>query len=533
MINIRTIINHSNGRVVYRRQRKLRARRSENWSQKWKLPNECQQYCYSWIRELRHDLYFVTDDVVTFLMRIWPYVLIMILNLLMNLLMRVVLTGCCVLVEAFVLLIELLGGGLCGQGPRLVCAFLIFRGSNVDWLTLMVLCGAKCIPYTYSIVFEFINSGRMREALYCHGPRLVCELLIFRRGDIDWCTLLAVCGAKYMPYSFIFEYIDSGRMRQELYRRSKLCIFKHNFICCFMLDGDATFVAGCGEKKRKKVTRASLGNKSMHEKRKRNSTVEVVPFHLSVNDFICISSSINSKCTCQNKDEDGGCLYRNCDGVGDLINQTIMSCRSRFAHLDGEERSSKQFEILRTTLPPRESLGAKNIQSKWEINGQPVCRTTFLYLYNISDYTSRQFIKLVKEKKSGDVNPVKVTSWPDNHVHDYSWNQLERDVFEENVLDGEVDEESIRSAGLKCNDSHMFCHNWLKNYFELCDQSPTGRCTFVNVSEKSEVYQLYAAELKTMTDAVVDLNTFLEIWAKLYPHCVKRPRCEILGIDVT
>lgn len=28
---------------------------------------------YSWIRELRHDLYFVTYDVVTFLMKIWPY----------------------------------------------------------------------------------------------------------------------------------------------------------------------------------------------------------------------------------------------------------------------------------------------------------------------------------------------------------------------------------------------------------------------------------------------------------------------------
>jgi len=236
------------------------------------------------------------------------------------------------------------------------------------------------------------------------------------------------------------------------------------------------------------------------------------------------------KCHCR-KDVDGdGCLFRNCEGSNELLIQVVENCRKTFAHLNSEEKCSRQTELLRGLLPQAHAYAdGGRLNLNWQINGQKVCKGTFLFLYDISDHYYRQFSSSVKEARCGNVNAVPVRAFTDDYRAEYSWNEMEADVFEPNITDGQVDEDMVRAAGTARNDDTMVCSIWLKQYFEMCDQSPSKRCTFVNVSEKSEVYKLYELEMKKLNSSYLCKNSFLETWATLYPHCVRRPRCDILG----
>ena len=83
-------------------------------------------------------------------------------------------------------------------------------------------------------------------------------------------------------------------------------------------------------------------------------------------------------------------------------------------------------------------------------------------------------------------------------------------------------------------DSHIHCVKWLVDYFDICDKSPTSRCTMVNMSEKEEVYKLYYNQTLPLTKTddsieLVSVPTFNSLWAKLFPHCIKRRHGDILG----
>ena len=212
------------------------------------------------------------------------------------------------------------------------------------------------------------------------------------------------------------------------------------------------------------------------------------------------------------------------------MSSIVRDCRETFAHLNDEEKFSRQTELLRSLLPSADTYAdGGRLQLNWSINEMKVCKKTYLFLYDISEHYYRQFAMKVKDVNGGRVNAVPVRSFTDDYRPTYSWNEMEREVFEENITDAPVDEDMVRAAGTARNDETMICTVWLKQYFEMCDQSPTKRCTFVNVSEKSEVYKLYEAEMKKLNTSYLCKNTFLETWATLFPHCVKRPRCDILG----
>ena len=87
------------------------------------------------------------------------------------------------------------------------------------------------------------------------------------------------------------------------------------------------------------------------------------------------------------------------------------------------------------------------------------------------------------------------------------------------------------AAGVPLSDSALFAVLWLRNYFDLCDRSPNSDKTFVNVSEKSEVYSLYASKIETLATGAKTLqkNKFLSLWSVLFPLCVRRPHCDIPG----
>lgn len=284
------------------------------------------------------------------------------------------------------------------------------------------------------------------------------------------------------------------------------------------------------EWKRSRYTKASLGNGSMNSRTK--VTRDASPFMLSTDEVIQRFSDINSNCTCRKRHQNqGGCLYENCERNHERANATIVACKMRFANLNKAEIRTKQAEILRSVLPADlERLEVKeSIFCDWKIDGKPVCRNTFIALYDISDHYARDFMKKVKLSRSQDVNPQTIRSYTDDQVFDFSWNEMEQEVFGKNITDGGVESDWVRSAGTSVSDDQIFCSIWLKEYFELCDQSPTSRCTFVNVSEKSEVYKLYKNNMQSSGRDVLAQNTFLDMWAKLYPFSVKRPRCEILG----
>ena len=99
-----------------------------------------------------------------------------------------------------------------------------------------------------------------------------------------------------------------------------------------------------------------------------------------------------------------------------------------------------------------------------------------------------------------------------------------------------LDDEICCLAGVPRNDSAMFAVIWLRDYFDLCDKSPNSDKTFVNVSEKSDVYKMYVEEMTSingnvsMQEAqVLGQGSFLRLWNVLFPRCVRRPNCDIPG----
>jgi hypothetical protein len=100
-----------------------------------------------------------------------------------------------------------------------------------------------------------------------------------------------------------------------------------------------------------------------------------------------------------------------------------------------------------------------------------------------------------------------------------------------NVVCFIADEDICVAAGVPLSDSAQFAVLWMKNYFDLCDRSPSTDKTYVNVSEKSDVYNLYVGEFKQLNtgEPLLQKNKFLSLWAVLFPLCVKRPHCDIPG----
>ena len=239
------------------------------------------------------------------------------------------------------------------------------------------------------------------------------------------------------------EFIGSGRLRRCLYRRSKLCIFKHNFVFCNMIESDDEVRTSgvidsddggvCKIPKKRKTTSASLGNKKMGP-RKKQLVKQVEPFTLTMNELIQISAKLNECCTCSSKDYDGGCLFSCCDGGNfSSTHEVIVKCRAKFANLNDDEAAVRKGEIFRGILP--EQFDRKHVYCNYNIEGIKVCRDVFLEAYGLTTYQLKKFLKQVKESKSQFVNMSSQSKYSDRTVHDFSWNELEQKVYGENVLD--------------------------------------------------------------------------------------------------
>jgi hypothetical protein len=76
------------------------------------------------------------------------------------------------------------------------------------------------------------------------------------------------------------------------------------------------------------------------------------------------------------------------------------------------------------------------------------------------------------------------------------------------------------------------CVLWLDNYFKTFgDHQPNSNCSLIATSQRLDVYKSYKSEMEGSSPHrdVVDYSKFSSLWHSLYPHCILRRKCNILG----
>jgi len=85
-------------------------------------------------------------------------------------------------------------------------------------------------------------------------------------------------------------------------------------------------------------------------------------------------------------------------------------------------------------------------------------------------------------------------------------------------------------------DTQQIAVIFLEEFFSLVgDVSPTGDEVKISVHFKNEVYKAYKTKLESagVDDAkkAVSYQRFLQLWDYLFPYYVKRPHCDIPGLN--
>ena len=92
----------------------------------------------------------------------------------------------------------------------------------------------------------------------------------------------------------------------------------------------------------------------------------------------------------------------------------------------------------------------------------------------------------------------------------------------------------VRAAMSSWSNTQSDCQIWLESYFEKYgDIAPNKDETRLLLMQKKVLYEKYVDEFtastKTAPRPVVLESKFYEMWANLFPKCVKRPWCDIPG----
>jgi len=71
---------------------------------------------------------------------------------------------------------------------------------------------------------------------------------------------------------------------------------------------------------------------------------------------------------------------------------------------------------------------------------------------------------------------------------------------------------------------------WLKRYFEQYgDYQPNNDRNAISVHFKSDIYEIYKKAFKHVPQYMVPKQRLLELWGTIFPHCVKRDGCNVVG----
>jgi hypothetical protein len=105
-------------------------------------------------------------------------------------------------------------------------------------------------------------------------------------------------------------------------------------------------------------------------------------------------------------------------------------------------------------------------------------------------------------------------------------------IFVENMPEQDLPSEDwCRSALTPTSEVSQWTTVWMQDYFDMCDVSPDSEFVKVNASTKKDVYDKYVSEMTGIDTELKPMNypRFLELWATVYPYCVKRTHCQIPG----
>lgn len=140
MVHLQSLVNHSNGRVLFRRHKKLLRRSSKKKNCVPTFEPEPQPLSLLDL-DFSSDLLFVCNDVCSFLMKSWPHFFIIIASIFMS-----VMVSC---MERIVTSFEYICSIFTGQA-FVLCSLLLLRGTVVDMLMVGILI--SCVPNPWRIL---------------------------------------------------------------------------------------------------------------------------------------------------------------------------------------------------------------------------------------------------------------------------------------------------------------------------------------------------------------------------------------------
>jgi hypothetical protein len=277
-----------------------------------------------------------------------------------------------------------------------------------------------------------------------------------------------------------------------------------------------------------------------------------IPSGLSEDDTTAILDSMDSYCKrrcnkydvnsqrqqCQHKGANNCCLRHQ---LGDddwrcEAKEIIRECHQLLQNKVGEQLQLAKQELFRSTVEGVHEK-SKRIDHNFTLphNGKQikVCRGVFAYAYGIKVDDIESMSNAYKNASyRGRVYNDKTKAWKDSTVFDYNWVETENVFSDNDINQGVIDDEMVTAAMAPSSNAELMCTIWLEKYFDLWDRSPDSDLTYVQCMDKLEVYKEYKAvmdRLPTGETNAVGQSRFYKLWKALYPHCVKRPHCDIPG----
>ena len=241
--------------------------------------------------------------------------------------------------------------------------------------------------------------------------------------------------------------------------------------------------------------------------------------HFTVNGYIELSNAVAFV-------KDLRCLSAR--KVGEARNRFIMSQFKTCV----DSIDARGYLVVNYKVPP-----VKSARTTPHLCKKAYCAAMGFTKYEV-DMCSQHY-KLDKYAETF-TKPIK---YSDDHIHDFTYAEAKR-IFEENVMEDamivDMDEENekigladrtwITAALCPLSERQNIAIAWLERFFEWYgDFNPTHDRTGVSVQFKFDVYDKYERQFCDTPQYLISKERLLELWRVLFPHCVKREGCNIVG----
>jgi uncharacterized protein with WD repeat len=124
---------------------------------------------------------------------------------------------------------------------------------------------------------------------------------------------------------------------------------------------------------------------------------------------------------------------------------TLKKFRLQTQHKTKNEIAEFIYQKIKTA---KSSGNSDRLDTKYELDHQPVCRDSFCFAYDIKVYLVKRLLKLMRASESDEINSHKVLKWSDDHIHDFSLAES-KEMFEIIPLVPEDEGEFVAPTGLK------------------------------------------------------------------------------------